>query len=351
MVTKEQTMTTQNMSIAILSVLILVSVAPAHLCNDVFDQAEDNLAVKVDIRDGQLRIDEEATFRVYLLNTMDRNIADIDLQIISDEFDATVTPSSSWTTFPVLKTVNAGGQKEYFEVKLMRKEGVADGEYEIKLKLVNGRDDSMVYKTLDLASSAETTDVPEAEDVTIDGDVTRDEWGDATIVTDLHRYVREGRYFCNAKAEDQPRFRVQADSETLFIATTFQGGADATDDAAVIHLARDLDSEPVSIALDRLTKEIRCYRGMERSEDIAEAIEVVFSEDGKTVECAIPLSVLELDEDQSAILMNFSRQMTIDGEDMSCYWQGNASSRFDPVVYAEFVLASLSDEEDADSDE
>jgi len=332
-------------------VLVFASVASAHLCNDVFDQAEDNLAVKVDIRDGQLRIDEEATFRVYLLNTMDRNIADIDLQIISDEFDATVTPSSSWSTFPVLKTVNAGGQKEYFEVKLMRKEGVADGEYEIKLKLVNGRDDSMVYKTLDLASSAATTDVPEADDVTVDGDVTRDEWGDAVVVTDLHRYVRENRYFCNAKAEDQPRFRVQADSETLFIATTLQGGDDASDDAAVIHLARDLDGQPISIALDRLTKEVRCYRGMERSEEIADAIEVVFDEDGKTVECAIPLSVLELADDQSSILMNFSRQMTVDDEDMSCYWQGNASSRFDPVVYAEFVLASLSDDEDAESDE
>ena len=40
------------------------TMALAHLCNDVFRQAKDNLAIKVDIRDGQLRIGQSASFRV-----------------------------------------------------------------------------------------------------------------------------------------------------------------------------------------------------------------------------------------------------------------------------------------------
>ena len=50
---------------AVLSVGLLLGLqsVSAHLCNDVFAQAKDNLAVKVDIRDGQLRINQTASFR------------------------------------------------------------------------------------------------------------------------------------------------------------------------------------------------------------------------------------------------------------------------------------------------
>ena len=332
-----------------LCVLILSGVASAHLCNDVFDQAEDNLAVKVDIRDGQLRIDEEATFRVYLLNTMDRNIADIDLKVISDEFTGTVTPSDAWSTFPVLKTTRNGGQKEYFDVTLTRNEGVADGEYEIKLKLYNGRDESMVYKTVDLGSSVVVTEVPVAEAVTVDADITRDEWGAAALVTDLHAYERQGRYLCNAKAENQPRFRLQADDESLYVGMTFQGGTDATEDVGVIHLASGLDGEVISVALDRITSEVRCYRGQERDEEMDVEITVAFSDDGKTAECAIPLSRLELEDEQTRILLNFSRRMTVDDEEAMSFWQGNDASRFSPVIYGEFDLLALAPEEDEDA--
>ena len=56
----------------------------AHLCNDVFIQAKDNLVIKVDVRDGQLRIGKKGSFRIYLLNTMDRDIVDIRLDVLTD---------------------------------------------------------------------------------------------------------------------------------------------------------------------------------------------------------------------------------------------------------------------------
>jgi hypothetical protein len=340
-------MTVRRICVLVALLLIFSPSSSAHLCNHVFRQAQDNLAVKVDIRDGQLRIDEEANFRVYLLNTMDRDIANINLAIQSQEFDAEVTASDGWSTFPRLKTMSNGGKKEYFEVKLLRKEGVEDGEYEIKLKLYSGKNQSKVFKRVDLGSVVSVTDVPEAEEVSLDGSVVREEWGQSVLVTDLHWYLRDRQgYRYNKKADDQPRFRFQADEETLFVAVSFQGGDDAEKDTGVVHLARDVDDEPVSIALDRTNQEVRVYRGRERQDDVD--IRVAFDEDDKTVECAIPLSLLDLEEDQSTFLMNASRQMTTDGVSSTSYWRGNGRSRLSPVVYEEFALVSLSSGEGSD---
>ena len=81
--------------------IILIGLVPvtvlAHLCNDVFMQAKDNLAVKVDIRDGQLRINKDAKFRVYLFNSMDR------LQVLTRDFQTKVTPSPEWRNYPGLR--------------------------------------------------------------------------------------------------------------------------------------------------------------------------------------------------------------------------------------------------------
>ena len=105
------------------AMVLFSSVAFGHLCNDVFAQAKDNLAVKVDIRDGQLRIGKSASFKVYLLNTMDRDIADIRLEVLSDQFNPTVTHAPDWQQFPCLKVK----KKEYFTVQLDRKPVGTDG--------------------------------------------------------------------------------------------------------------------------------------------------------------------------------------------------------------------------------
>ena len=126
-----------------LFVLVVVSLvipvaAEGHLCNDVFVQAKDNLVVKVDVRDGQLRISKTGTFKVYLLNTMDRDIAKIYLEVQSSDFDAEVKQSSDWRGYPVLKTTKRGGKKECFEVELTRKRGTKEGKYKIGLLLHGG---------------------------------------------------------------------------------------------------------------------------------------------------------------------------------------------------------------------
>jgi hypothetical protein len=62
---------------------LLLGVQPVlwgHLCNDVFMQAGNRLAVKVDTRDGQLRINQASSFRVYVQNSTDYSIENIELQ-------------------------------------------------------------------------------------------------------------------------------------------------------------------------------------------------------------------------------------------------------------------------------
>ena len=86
--------------------ILFISDSFSHLCNDVFVQAEDNLAVKVDIRDGQLRISDTGSFKVYVLNTMDRAIQKLNLVVESEEFDVEVKPSPTWGMYPYLDTAN-----------------------------------------------------------------------------------------------------------------------------------------------------------------------------------------------------------------------------------------------------
>ena len=77
-----------------------------HSCNDVFQVVKDNLAVKIDIQDGQMHINEHAKFRVYLLNTINFDIGYIHLDVVSDEFNAIVKPSEEWKEYPCLRTLS-----------------------------------------------------------------------------------------------------------------------------------------------------------------------------------------------------------------------------------------------------
>ena len=70
----------------------------------------------MDIRDDQLRINTSAKFRVYLLNTMDRDIIDISLGIITDDFDTVVTSSPGWRSFP-FKLLNIRGPNFFSKKK------------------------------------------------------------------------------------------------------------------------------------------------------------------------------------------------------------------------------------------
>ncbi len=306
--------------------------ALAHLCNDVFVQAKDNLAVKVDVRDGQLRIGKKASFRVYLLNTMDRGIVNIKLEVrTSGKFRAAVKPGPGWKRAPYLQCVRKGGKKQYYEVTLTRNPGVPDGRYKIDLHLFNGKRKSMVFKTVDLGKAASICDVPKAAKVAVDGNASSTEWGKSFLATGFYSYVKKGRFFVNVPAADQSLFRVTADKDNLYLYLGFQGGAGATSDVASFYLAPTVDATPVKFSVDRLTGKVACSKGTAGVECKVGA--------GKTaVELKIPRKLAGV-AGSKGFYANFTRTLTKADKKLVTYWRGNKHSADKPVEFAHFKVA------------
>jgi hypothetical protein len=303
---------------AVLACALFASQAGAHLCNDVFDQADDDLAVKVDIRDGQLRIAKEGAFRVYMLNTMDRNIAQINLSVDSDAFTAVVNPSPTWKGYPVLKTAKKGGKKEFFEVTLKRKENLPDGKYQIKLVLFNPKD-SREFKTLDLEQAADIQAVPSAKSVAIDGNCPKSEWENSLLCSSFYTYQKEGKYMGTSPVKTQPRFRFMSDAQNLYCMMNVEPGAEAT-----IYLASDNDSDPVKITIDPDSAKATSSKG----EDAGIAVK----KGDKDTEIKIPFSATGLSNSK-----RFFANIAVKKGDSVSFWRGNTLSVDNPVVYAEMV--------------
>ena len=326
--------------------LVLVAVglsfpaaALAHLCNDVFAQAKDNLAVKVDVRDGQLHIGKKDSFRVYLLNTMDRNIANIKLEVrTGGKFRAVVKPAPTWKRSTVLKTVRRGGKKRYYEVTLIRKAGVPDGRYKIDLHLYNGRNKDMVYKTVDLAEAAGICELPRAGKVKVDGNVGAAEWNRSFMCTGFYLYkktpmeYRRRRFMFpgNVPVKDQGRFRLSADKDNLYACLGFQGARGAKNDVATLYVAKGLDSTPVEFSVDRLTGKVTCTKG-------TTGVECKVNAAKNAVELKIPRKLLGIAGVKS-FYANFTRTMKSDKKQMVTYWRANKNSVKNPVAYAQFKV-------------
>lgn len=320
--------------IILVALLLAVPAAAfAHLCNDVFRQAKDNLAVKVDIRDGQLRIGKTASFRVYVLNTMDRGIASIRLEIRSEHFNATVKPSGTWRKFPQLQTTRQGGKKEYFDVSLERKPGVPDGKYKIGLRLFDNQKRNREFASVDMDAAAGLWDLPRFKSIQVDGRADRAEWGAAFVGTDFYAYVagKNKKIFRSQPAKEQTRFRLACDGEHLYALFEFQGGADAAGDEATLHVAAGADVKPVTVSVDRLSGKVTCAQG-------TTGVEAKVSADKTLVECKVPFALLGL-RGAGEFHLNCTRTVTAgDGKRVS-YWRGNAHSLDEPMVYGQFRLA------------
>jgi len=309
------------MSFRLIGGLLLAStfVVSAHLCNDVFVQARDNLAVKVDIRDGQLRINKEASFRVYLLNTMDRDIVDIRLEVISPEFDGRVTPSTDWKGFPHLKTSLKGGKKEFFDVMLKRKSGTADGKYTIGLRLFNGKDRDMEFKTVAIADAMGVVPVPRATPgIKVDGAPQRAEWTTAALVSGFSMNTKR-EYTENKPADCETRVRFVADDQNLYALVTTPSVAD--NDRLSLYFAADTEATVRRIDVDLKTGTLT---------GAPDGAAAMVAEKG--LELCIPLRGLNLPR---SFLINLARQR----QKELYFWRGPGAAIDNAVVFARLVLA------------
>ena len=294
----------------------------------------------MDIRDGQLRIGKEASFRVYLLNTMDRDIAEIALRVQSEEFNADVTQSPQWHSYPVLRAVKSKGKKQYFTVTLKRKPGVPDGKYKIKLDISSVKEHRS-FKVVDLNSAAGICTIPKSVFITVDGRPEEKEWAKTYLCTNFTSYKKAGQYMENHPARDASRCRVSADAENIYLLLQLQGGAGAQADqislyAAGSHERKDAqkdaqDVKPVVVTFDRKTGKVACDKGIE-------GIEYKTSANGEIIECKIPRALLGVKDAQN-IYMNFTRTVTRENKKEVTYWRGNAYSVQDPMVYGQFRIA------------
>jgi hypothetical protein len=320
----------------ILAGLAFSNLALAHLCHD-YMFVKDKLVVKANIRNGQLRLHKEATFKVYVVNTMDVDFYNIKLEVRSREFHAQVRPSPTWRTAPYLRALRRGGKREYFTVKLKRKPGVRDGKYKVSLVLYHGKKRSQVFRTIDLAQAADTCELPKAPAVKVDGQASQEEWGRAPVCTGLRTWVVTNRPWKGSRdtrpAPNQCRFRVSCDEDYLYCLVQFQSVAGATADRACLYLAKSMNTkggELVSVSFDRLAGRVSCSAGKGD-------IEAKTSADKSVRECRIPRSRLGI-KDVKAFCANFTRTTQVGKKRVVSYWRGNSYSLRRPVVYGRFTI-------------
>lgn len=322
----------KHLTACIVAGLLLGAAAvQAHLCNDIFAQARDNLAVKVDIRDGQLRIGKDASFKVYLLNTMDRDIVSINLEVQSQQFTAEVKPSSDWQSYPALKTSKKGGKKEYFTVTLARKPGVPDGKYKINLRLTDGKGKGRELKTVDLDAAAAVHALARTPAIKIDGAVGQAEWDKAVLCSDFTEYKQPGGgFFESLRAQNQPRIRVAADAQNLYCLLNVPAAAGAAP-VATLYASSSPDGSAQSLAID-------CAKAAPVDAAVA-GVEIRKSADGSSLECKIPRKLLGIDAGTDFYL-NFTCKTQGGDKETVAYWRGNKFSFDNPVVYDRFILAN-----------
>ncbi|MCX7916830.1 MAG: hypothetical protein N2589_01690 [bacterium] len=162
-------------------IFILHSTIYAHLCDNVFRQA-DSLIVKPETY--SLVVKDKTTFKIYLQNNMDRAIAEISLIPESTAFDFEVSPK---------KMSIPKGRQVYFEVTIIPKPEIKTGNYSIKFRLVGGGREFKSF-TLEGLSQQEKKEIditklpnikPTDISPTIDGSFTDECWKKATVLSNF----------------------------------------------------------------------------------------------------------------------------------------------------------------------
>lgn len=320
----------------------LAGTGPTHCMVSVF--IADNLTIKADVADGQLRIDKEGSFRVYLYNTMNWPYWDTKLDVLSDQFDAKVEPSPTWKTFPDLQPAAQGGTREYFTVTLTRKAGVPDGPYDVMFKVYSSR---VTFRRLDeLLPISEVVDrhvVPVRAGLVVDGKATPGKWADSLLIKDFVSYETEstGRYKAlrSHAPHDQTRIHLAADKNNLYLLVLMAGNSQK--DELEISAAPTIEGKVQTVKLDMGT-------GKARADSAAENIRCLKCEGdfqaggGATMyEVCLPRKSLGLDGTTS-FYANFCRVSHAAGnqanDDERSYWRGNDVSRNEPTVYGRMVL-------------
>jgi hypothetical protein len=113
-------------TLVLAAALGMASACHAHLCDNVFRQA-DKLIVKPE--NYNLVVKDQTSFKIFLQNNMDRGIAEISLEALSESFDFEIKPK----VMSVPKD-----QRAFFQVTMKAKPETKTGNYPVSFRLVGG---------------------------------------------------------------------------------------------------------------------------------------------------------------------------------------------------------------------
>ncbi len=309
----------------------------------------DNLTLKADVSDRQLRFDKECSFRVYLYNTMSHPYWNVKVDVMSDQFQAAVVPSPRWKTYPDLQAAATGGTREYFTVTLTRKPGVPDGAYDVSLRVYSSRYDvPKLNGALTLAEAMDQHEIPLGPEVKMDGRVRPQDWNATPALTGFSSYVKNDQqefFFC--RPTDQTRMHVAADRDNIYMLVTCMGSYDRSikGNEFRIYTAAAIEARPRVFTLDEST-------GQVTADQPAPGLQCVKCPDDPEApgsvsmyEIRIPRQSLGMTKD--VLYLNFARVVAgrLPGKDPQhkplpecSYWRGNDISAKDPVVYGRMLL-------------
>lgn len=307
----------------------------------------DNLTVKADVADGQLRIAQEGSFRVYLYNALTWPFYDAKLDVLSDQFDAKVEPSPAWKTFPDLQPASGGGTREYFTVTLARKAGVPDGPYDVVFKLYSSR--ATFRRLAQLLPLGETIDrqvVPVRAGFAVDGKASPSKWADSLLVKDFRAYRSfpppraapgAAEPLKSHSAQEQTRVHVVADKDNLYFLALLAGVA--PEDELAISVAPTIESQPVRLVLKQATGQVEAPSTEGRIQCLKCPAD---PRDSRVVmyELCVPRKALGLAA-ASSFYANFCRVAHGAGSETAVeksYWRGNDVSANEPTVYGRLVF-------------
>ena len=310
----------------------------------------DNLTVKADVADGQLRIAKEASFRMYLYNTLTWPFYDAKLDVLSDQFEAKVEPSPTWKTFPDLQPAASGGTREYFTVTLTRKPEVPDGPYDVVFKLYSSRANfRRLSQVLPLSETIDRQVVPMRTGFAVDGKASPSKWAGSLLVKDFRAYSgspapnkagpEAGEVLKSHSARELTRVHVVVDKDNLYFLALLAGVA--PEDELAIFVAPTIESQPVRLVLKQATGKveapfaappIQCLKCAADPRDSRAAM----------YELCVPRKALGLTA-ASSFYANFCRVAHGAGSETTVeksYWRGNDISANEPTVYGRLVVGA-----------
>lgn len=328
-------------------VSVLVPVAQAHLCDDVWRQL-DKLILKPEVT--TLIVKDEITFKVFMQHNMDRAFATT-MRLFGDSpaFDVTVTPEEGYG--PVRP-----GQRYEYTVTLKVKKGQPSGRYPLSFRLVGtGSAANREIKTLRMGALQELTgsepaatparrkrfSVPSLKQVgppTLDGRLEEPCW---------QRALQCGGFTSPGRPRARWRTQVLIGSlpQTLYLGLGCQwraAEAEGLTDAVTIHLAHpDPESPRLAITVESGGK-VTVKKGRAQEEQ-----EIALAETGVQVavfrtqaawfaEVAVPAALLgtETFDTDSRWLVNFVRESQIEPAETT-FWQGKPTDYLEPSAFAE----------------